>query len=373
MRRPGVPAFVWVLGGLLALGWLLLTLGSVEVDTFPSAESTGPSGLSGFAELLRRQGYRVRIEHSATPRLAHDEVAILALLPDVDLGDWAWKHLEAGGRVLLLPLSERFDDASRDALQASIWTNDEGDSLTTSRMQEQDHLAWAASPLTDTDGWIVWYDEEEETAAALYRFDEGVSGEISDGIVATNRFLDQRDNAALLINFVHWIAPAGSKVVFVEESFGNGRTQGLLALVGPWAEAAGWQTLLLFVVIVFTLGKRFGLPDSSRTRQSGARELVDAIGQIYDRAGAASLALDAAATDADRRIRGALKMPRDAPPEARDRAIPPTLADALGAVERGSKLLAPPRLALQLTKTLDRELEAFLGAAHPPRRNPFRR
>lgn len=361
MRRGSLPAFLWVLGGLLLLGWLAIALSSSEAETFPSADSRAPSGMAGFVELLQREGYRVRIDRSARPRLRQDEIGIFPLVANIPSGSFIQEHVAAGGRALLLPLASRFDDASRAAEGATNWINDAGDSLETTPLTDHFDLADSKVALPQSDGWVVWYDENM-SAAELVRFDDGVTGTLADGLVATNRFLDQRDNAALLVNFVQWLAPRGASLVFVEASFGNGHEQGLLALIGPWADAAGWQATLLFVVIVWTLGKRFGLPESVRTRQKGARELVDGIGQIYDRSGATPLALEAAASSADVRIRAHFKLPRDAPKDARNRAVPTALADALAAVEHAASLRPPTRQALELVRALDRELERALKA-----------
>lgn len=372
MKRGALPAFVWVLGGLLALGWLALALGRAEGAAMPSADSRAPSGLAAFAELLRREGYRVRIDRLAKPKLAPDEVAICALVEDAPSGGAAEDHIAQGGRVLLLPFTPQFDEASRSAAGTAAWKNDAEDELRTSVMGSHLDLAHNEVGLPQADAWAVWWNDEED-AAVLYRYGNGVAAELADGIVATNRFLDQRDNAALLLNVFRWLAPPGSRVVFVEASIGLGRDPGLLAVIGPWAQALGWQAVVLFLVVVWTLGQRFGLPEAARTRQRGARELVDAIGQIYARSRATGLALEAAAANADARLRRHLKLPRDATREARNRAIPEPLAAALDAVERAADLRPSARQALPLVRTLDRELDALLGPAHSRSGQRFRR
>jgi len=94
------------------------------------------------------------------------------------------------------------------------------------------------------------------------------------------------------------------------------------------------QILVLFGVIVLTLGVRFGLPVTERRTQQGQRELIDAIADVYCRSRSSAIALDAAYVAANQRIRRAYKLPAGIGDRERDHYLPDDLAKLLYSVDR---------------------------------------
>ncbi|MFQ3678764.1 MAG: hypothetical protein SNJ74_12590, partial [Fimbriimonadaceae bacterium] len=184
---------------------------------------------------------------------------------------------------------------------------------------------------------------------------------VQDGTAATNRFIDQFDNAAFLLSVVADAAGPKRKVAIVDVLAGVSSEPSALGFIGPWAEAMGWQVVVLFVVVAWTWGSRFGLPVAWRGREVGTRELVDALADTMQRSGVASAALAAVVEDADHIVRRRAKLPMDAPVSARNRAIPPSLGQALVEAEAAASEPISSAVALQLAKRLSVELTRFTG------------
>ena len=154
--------------------------------------------------------------------------------------------------------------------------------------------------------------------------------------------------------------------MFTEASFGHIYDRGLLESIGPWANAAWQQLLILGIVIAFTLGKRFGLPEETKRTQRGSRELLDAIADTYQRAGTTQTALLNAYRDADSDLRTVLKLSKDSPRTDLDKHLPESLQKALARLEVGSEMTnMTQEQGLSLIKNAHREIDAFLGPKRP--------
>lgn len=360
--RDGVPTGMWVLGGLLALSWAVLSLGTGASQSQPGPREPAPGGLSAFADLLEAQGYRVRVDERRRPKIARDELAVAAFTGAAANTPYLDGHLAEGGRVLALPVPSLFDSESVQALAGTTILEDGmGTSFTASQIEDRSELLPEELTLDQSDAWAIWFHRSEVDFAVLYRVGDGVVCTVADGMIATNRFLARHDNAAVMLQTVRALAPQGATIVFLPDTYGAGVELGLLETIGPWAAALGGQGLWLFVVIAWTLGRRFGLPDSTAVPQRGAAELVDGMSQIYDRARATPIALEAAAKSADLRIQRELKLPRGTPHEIRNRRIPASLAQSLAEVEAARSMSPLPSEALRLVRKLDRELADAFG------------
>jgi hypothetical protein len=383
VKRGGtVPISIWIMLGLLAVGMILLTLGKRQNETLPSAVSYGPSGAGAFAELLRREGYDVRIERSIPPRLRQTDAAVAffaertpPLSEDAEsaLERVLFQHADRGGTLVLLPFRPAFPAASRSAAEPAPANNayaplEEPVELFLDRGIPA-HASFAAQPALEpaVDLWRIA--EGAETVTRLYRVGKGRTLAFRDGVMVTNRFLDRGANAAVAVGSIRAVVPAGGRIVFVEGSFRPGASPSLMAAIGPWAEGASWQLTFLFLVVVYTLGKRFGLPDEQRKKQHGSRELVDAMGEVYARGRMTSPALVAAREDAKWTLKRALKLPQDALEETYLWKLPESLQSAYANVDTAIGMKLRGEDALRLVRRLDREVGSFLHAREPdPRR-----
>ena len=371
MKNRAFPVTVWVLLGILGIAAASLTLGRNDTKTFPSASSTSPSGTKAFADLLTSFGYSVAITQATKPQVGRDDI-LVGFAPNGEFKNSEVRkfiddHVNPGGRAIVFSVPSEFPKA----LELSTPENatPEGNSApvvnvtnvgSETRKVDSQYSGLAYTPVSKQSFTIA----QEEGGAAVGSLEHVGRGEIlsvSDGILATNRFIDRNENAAELMSLVQSVAPPHSSLVFYEASFGHSSERGILERIGTWALAAWWQLIFLFVVIVYTLGKPFGYPDEERPRQAGARELVDAVAQTYRRAHATHVALRSMLKEADSEIRKKLKLPLDSSRAERDALIPPSLAKTLANAEVASSDRIGYYDALAIARKLDEELASFIG------------
>jgi hypothetical protein len=358
--KRGLPTIAWVLVGILAIAGFLLSLGTQDNRSRPSAESRSPSGTAALAELLQRSGYRVRVDRRPKPRLDPNAVAVaLATSPQqdedlVEVEGALYDFALDGGRVVVLTLPEDFATASR-VRQSDPKTVRNLATNTKYRIAGRADVRlpgdFAVSDVDDVKAGLWELDGQDFLAA--FRTGSGTVVEVADATPFTNRFLAEHDHAKAALDIVATVTPPGSEIVFVEAAFGNVQETGLLGTIGPWAVAAWYQTLFLGLVIVATLGKRFGLPVVERRRQEGSRQLLDALADTYLRGKHARIALRTAIGDVENELRAQFRLPRDADLKPFLRELPDPLRTALG--EARNALLqdkVEPKEALRLVRSV---------------------
>jgi hypothetical protein len=386
-RNTGMPRSAWVALGILALGGGLFSLGQRETRAFPSAESVAPSGTAAFSRLLEQQGYSVVADRRRQPRLRPDDLAVAFVIVDTPftlLGEGTdtpndplsptfqhlHEHLSQGGRVLLLPVSYDFPAASRAAfdrgsVSVDSATGDEFQVVASTLIASEEATVRLAPDASS----VPLFTSGEDAFVTGSLHENGVAVILSDGIIATNRFLDREDNAQVLESVVRALSSPDGRVVIAEASFGNVQEPGLLASIGRWAQAGWNQLLLLVALIVFTLGKRFGVAETERGRQRGARELLDALADTLLRAKADRLSMQLALTRADSEIRSFLKLARDAPNERRDEMLPRDLQMALALLQAALEDRdTQSRDAVRKVRRVEEEMDAFFGTRDRRRR-----
>jgi len=384
LRKTGLPVIAWVLAGLLVIAGALISLGQQDQSADPEAKSYGPSGISAFAELLRQNGINVAINQQSKPKLSHDDIAVAFRViappqkedivlsqeepqsPEERFQDTFWQFVKDGGSGIVLPLSKDFLEASRDTKDnPSIAVKDlasgETMQLTSGGVLPEDgfELPEVAADAVEME---LWTDSREDSFLRAYRIGKGTALVARDAIGATNRFIDKNDNAKAFSSLVSMLAGTHKRVVFTEASFGNVNDPGLLETVGPWANAAWQQLIVLGLVVVFTLGKRFGTPDEARPVQRGAREMLDAVADTFKRTQATKSALTTTLTAADIELRRVLKLPKDATRSERDRLIPASLQNALTRLQVASEYPSVAQdHALDLIIRTQAELDEYIG------------
>lgn len=385
---------------ILLLAALLLTLGQRETQARPSALSYNPSGLHALKELLERNGIETIVDRLDQPRLAKSDLVLAAYVesgPDIferkplqDIETSLKKHVEKGGRVLVLPFDDDFRARSFTAIkQLTEVETPDGESTLNISFAPSTYASLSGSDAGVTSGsatflpieytdqtYVAWYrvDDSASPFVVMSSYEGGILCRTSDGLFVTNRFIDRGDNAKFALHIIRGLLPEGGRVVFTEASLGEGVSASLATVLGPWASGVWAQLIFFFVVVVVTLGIRFGLAEPARRRQSGQREMIDAISHIYERAKSSAIAVGVAHDDADRRIRRALKLPAHLSAQDRDRHIPPTLSKLLADADLARKPIVEVnekgrqkvtyRLdaneALDLVRKLESELEQFI-------------
>lgn len=386
---------------ILIIAAILISIGQRETNAKPSASSYNPSGLHAFQELLGKNGITTRIDRLIQPRLKPTDLVVAAYVdegpqifgdnPLAPIEKSLLAHIKRGGRVLVLPFDQDFRARSLTAVKATTPIINYAD---------ESKLEVNSSPLTfatlsDYDGEVgsgsaqlLPFTYEDKTYASWMKRDinsgepfvgyasrgKGMIARTADGLFATNRFIDRADNATVALQIVKGLIPEGGQVVFVEATVGGGISPSLVNILGPWATGMWIQLTVLFVVVLFTLGIRFGLPAVERRTQTGQREMIDAISDVYLRAKSTAVALSVAYDEADRRIRRSLKMPAHLSSQERDRHLPESLASTLGHVDKmrnpviqtdskGKQKVIyrlDPKEALELIQRLEKELDEFI-------------
>jgi hypothetical protein len=396
-----LPRFAFALVAVLIIAGLLITLGKRESEASPSAYSYNPSGLHALEELLHRNGIETTVSRLVQPLVGPKDLVIAAY---VEEGPQMWgssplapvekslkTFISKGGRVLVIPFDRDFRARSYEAIKGFT---------PVVSLRSEETLQINSSPLTY--GYLSAYDgasssgnatflpieEYGETYSPWYRQGveqgqpfvsiasegKGLLARTSDGLFVTNRFIDQGDNARLALQTIKGLLPEGGRVVFAEAALGGGISASLVSTLGPWAVGIWMQLLVLFVVVIFTLGIRFGLPLIERRAEYGQREMIDAISDVYVRARSSAVALDVAYQNADFRIRRALKLPAHLSIAERDRFIPDKLASLLKEIDLSRKPIINIDKkgrqkvsyrhddvgALNLVRRLETELDAFV-------------
>lgn len=379
MKKSGLPVIAWVLVGLIVVAAGLITLGRQDQNADPETQSYSPSGVSAFAEMLRKSGVAVAITEDPKPKLGPDDVAVAFRIEGKPQRDGLfgateseedrflknfWNRIHDGGTGILLPLAYDYLDASRGAEEkpfvrvVSVGT---GEAFNVTSAGMESGLSNYEAPAGDAVQMTVWTVGNEPFLRAI-RHGRGTVLVAKDGIGVTNRFVDKYDNAKAFGSIVAMLNKGHKRIVFTEASFGKVNEPGLMETIGPWANAAWQQLIFLGLVVVFTLGKRFGVPEETRVVQRGARELLDGIADTFGRAHSSQYALAMALASADSDLRVVLKLPKDATRSERDRLIPPSLQNAMTRLQVASEHPAVTQAqALELIRRMQEELEEFLG------------
>lgn len=346
-------------------------------------------------QLAEREGYKTEIDRNSNPFFQPGDVAIAFSIRKPDSEAFGFDeqkiknlspirdYCDSGGSAAVFELREDFPGSAKIASsQVGTVATTLGGTSTTLRINEDFQDAAASSSYLPDDltsntlsegenSLGVAIDSSKRVVASVRFTNKGKYEDISDGIIATNAFIGQNDNADEAMRLIRIVAPPGSRLVFAEASFGNAVEASTLAMIGPWAVASWWQLLLLFVVIVYTLGKPFGYPDEERLVQRGARDLVDAVAVTYRRSRATQLAMRWLHLYADREVRRKLKLSSEASDQERNRRIPGSLALALSHAQTASTYPVAVSDAVHIAARLDLEVRQFVGK--PPRRSTRRR
>ncbi|MHB8635966.1 MAG: hypothetical protein ACYC96_05785 [Fimbriimonadaceae bacterium] len=399
--------FAWIMLALLAIGSIAFELNSPQTKEQPFAASFDPSGTAAFAELLRQEGYQVQIATLVPVIVPRDTLAIAFVeRDDVGLpleappsaepiaakkptsrapggdGDTfaqlpqvappairvVVSHLRASGNALILGFDSSVDLKVDHEIKVTV-TDLSGKAYAVTLPPGS---AVDSSNLLNADASLPAWLCGGQAFANLDQVGKGRVAIVGQGEVAMNSYIDRTDNARLLLDQIHLLAPAGSKVEIIDGSV-SGATGGLIDLLGPWAHGVQLQVILIGVVIVFSLGKRFGLADETVRVQRGARDLLDGIADTYNRGNAAKAALQAVLQEGDRAARRQLKLAVDAPLRKRNELLPSAVSQALTACEHAMMQDPTPAAVLALSRQLETELELFLKRRKPNAKRPRRR
>lgn len=386
MKRITITNLSLALMGLLLAAFAIFFIDQGSKYAWPSITSNRPSGYMAFAELLRRDGYEVVLERSVSPRLQPGDLAICPQIVQA-LSEWEKilaeedgdapkdldtpkmdddpikaalvKHVRSGGSLVYFPVPRFFDDQSKVVEKDMDVLRGEGKGKASVAFGDitrsaQERPYWSQADRETP----VWTTPNRVPLISIGSYGDARIGIVADGIMATNRFLDEGDNARVLLDLIRETAKPGSRVVFVESVFGNSEGSGLFAAIGPWAGAARWQALLLLFVIIFTLSRRFGLPEVEHPIERGTRDMLVALSTTMRSSRRGQMALEAIASDAIERARRILRLPPSTSAKDILDRLPPGLATSIRNVGLRDMTSKPPAAVVHAQEIL-RELRAF--------------
>ncbi|MCS6920067.1 MAG: DUF4350 domain-containing protein [Fimbriimonadales bacterium] len=390
-ERLGLVLLIGLVAGLLLYS---LRLADEARDpryaALPLSYSQHRLGVKGFARLLERNGYTVR-PFRRTFRHIPNDAAMLVIFPpplriDTLSGDGAYteqdaEHLEKwlrdGGRLLLLSgdgrLPESLIEDARTArlppFQYPAERNlDAQPALPAPWLEGVSTVRMADFRLTLTprkERWLPLLHAGGAVKGALWYYDKGVVFECADWRWLTNERLREADNGAFILAVVRKILPNGGVVYFDDAGQGDleleREARGFWSVAPMGVRIAFAHLLLLTVIVMYSVGKRFGLPRPTLPRAPALGEYVDALAGVYERAQAAQPAFETVLDDLRRRLCQQLGLPAGATLLQLIQALPTdsSLRDALAQAHQAAQNPnLTPHEAIRLLKQIESDLNS---------------
>jgi len=318
---------------LLLLALLSLRMGVEEPQGAPrtprrSIASARPGGWKGLRLLLERQGFAV-LPVEREPRDWPGDARVL-ISGEAYSGAWgratAWTDRQADdalgwvaeGRTLVLLVESR--SALLDRLKLKIGQTERRE-RTLFPLQPAPFLAgvdglqvpggtrWRSAP----PGAVSLF-ADDDPAALVLSWGKGRVVAVSDAGVADNGHLARNDNARFLVALVAAHAvPASRRVAFDEFRQGYQTADTFWDAIGRPGQRVAWQLLLLVLLLVYSAGRRFGLPRPLPAPPRTSSEYVASLADLYRRAGAGDAALEGVYLSFWRDLCRAAGLPYDAP------------------------------------------------------------
>lgn len=385
-ERLGLVALVSVVAILLLYS---LRLASEARDPryapLPLSYSQHRLGAKGLARLLERNGYKVRSLKRTFRHLPKDADLLIIFPPPFtfttpsspyteqdaeSLDQW----LQDGGRAILLSGDARLPESLReDALRRlpiapfpaerfleahpavpAPWL----EGVRTVRMGDQ---RVSLSPRETR--WVPLLHTGGVVKGALWYYGEGVVFECADWQWLANEHLRDADNGAFIVAVVRKLVPNGGVIYFDDAGQGDltqtREARGFWSIAPAGVRIAFAHLMLLTIIVMYSVGKRFGLPRYTPPRAPALSEYVDALAGVYERAGSAQPALETVLDDIRRRLCRRLGLPAGATLLQLIQSLPADspLRDALA---QAHQAVQNPNLAPEAAVRLLQQLESLI-------------
>ncbi|MCS7065300.1 MAG: DUF4350 domain-containing protein [Fimbriimonadales bacterium] len=377
--------------GLAGLIWyamrMVAQLDDPSALPYPLSYSRHPKGAKGLAKLLQRNGYQVRSLRRPFRHLPRD-ADMLIMFPAslsvlLNLRDrWGEEDLQAlhrwvesGGVLAVLgnderleePLQPRFDPPA-PPFHTHASARFQARPLLTPRWMEGIstlELGERGTRLKPHDArWVPLIGDAQGVAIALHHRGRGVILECADSDWLTNAHLQRGDNGAFILAFTRWRLPEGGVIYFDDAGQGDlqyeGRRQGFWDYAPAGLKVAFAHLMVLTILVMYSVGRRFGLPRPARPRTPTLGEYVDALAGLYASARAAQPAMEIVVEDTRRHLCKRLGLPAGATLLQVMEALPAD-SEVRRALNEIHHALQQPSLsegdALRLLQSLERALE----------------
>lgn len=327
----------WRLIGLVALiAGLVLAMFRLAGEAYdrkylplPYSYGIHIHGAKGLARFLERNGYTVRSLKRPFSRLPEDADMLIVFPMPASLEtlsvlsrwttedtDYLEQWVQSGGVLVLMANDSRIPEAFRDRGQPfstippqqfldakPLWQPKWMSGVSTVRMGDFGRLT---SP-SGENLWIPLLGDAGGATVALLRYGDGYVLECADWTWLTNQHLREADNALFFIAFVKKVLPNGGAIYFDDAGLGDleidtPEPQGFWGYAPPALRVAFAHLMLLVVVVMLALGRRFGLPLPQQPRHPPLGEYIDALTNLYASARAVSPAFATVIDDIRRRL-----------------------------------------------------------------------
>ncbi len=376
------------LAGLI--GYALHTISRLEDPTtlpLPLSYSRHAEGARGLAKLLQRNGYQVRSLRRPFRHLPADADMLIvfpASLTALFAQHQYWdetdqqalqRWVEAGGVLVLLgndsrmpePLMPEFDPP------APPFVTRASGRFTAAPVLKPDWMAGVASLEMGERGsrlkpnavrWVPLMGDSRGIAVALRYRGKGVVLECVDRDWLTNAHLRRADNGAFILAFTRWRLPKGGVVYFDDAGQGDleyeTQRQGFWDYAPTGLKIAFAHLMVLTVLAMYSVGRRFGLPRPARPRKPALGEYVDALTGLYASARAVQPALEIVLEDIRRRLCRRLGLPAGYTLMQVMETLPPD-SELRRALQEAIRALQQPNLsesdALRMLQSLENALQ----------------
>ncbi|MFN4032008.1 MAG: DUF4350 domain-containing protein [Fimbriimonadales bacterium] len=351
----------------------------------PLSYSQHRLGAKGLARLLERNGYTVRSLKRTFRHLPKDADMLIIFPPPFTFtmpsspyteqdAEYLDQWLHDGGRLILLSGDRRLPESLRaDALRRLPIA-----SFPAERFEET-HPALPAPWLEGIrkvrmgdqrtslspreTRWVALLHTGGAVKGALWYYGEGVVFECADWQWLANGHLRDADNGAFILAVVRQILPNGGVIYFDDAGQGDltqtREAHGFWSIAPAGVRIAFAHLMLLTIVVMYSVGKRFGLPRYTPPHAPALSEYVDALAGVYERAAAAQPALETILDNVRRRLCRRLGLPAGATLLQLIQSLPAgsPLRDALAQAHRA---VQNPNLTPEAAVRLLQQLEPLI-------------
>jgi hypothetical protein len=357
------PKLGW-LSALIALSFLglamftIAALGKPDYRVFPSSLNSQPGGTLGAAAVLERAG--VKLERLYVRPLRQETRGKVVLVFLVNSA-YYFEEEEAFSNSVAedFPLAKAIVVAS---LTEKLPPRDIPELPAMSEFPAFKRVkrisAWPAATLQGEQRMIPLQTTEQRGVLAEYRSDAKIpTVYITSGSSLLNRFIGKADNAEMLLAIIKSLAPNGETVVLPEYFYGVTAPDNLFTRLGPSYSASAIQAALMFALLIYALGKRFGYPEVDAVAHPGAPRYFRAIGELFRRGRSTDVVLEAALNRALRIAGKKHALGADLSKEEKLRRIPGKVGELMRTIWTLSSTKVSPKDALRLTAQLEEELK----------------
>ncbi|MCX7925534.1 MAG: DUF4350 domain-containing protein [Fimbriimonadales bacterium] len=350
----------------------------------PLSYSQHRFGAKGFARLLERNGYTVRSFKRTFRRLPKEADMLVIFPPPLAISGvgtsegWTEEDAESldrwlaqGGRLLLFSGDERLPERLREDAFRRLPTFqfpaerfvEAQPALPAPWLKEINKVSLSDQRVSLSpreERWVPLLHTGGAIKAALWYYDKGVVFECADWQWLTNEHLRDADNGAFILAVVRKMLPKGGVIYFDDAGQGDlvmeREAHGFWSVAPMGVRIAFAHLLLLTVIVMYSLGRRFGLPRPAPPRAPALGEYVEALAGVYERAQAAQPAFETILENVRRRLCRRLGLPAGATMLQLIQAIPSDspLRDALQqAYQASQNPNLTPEEAIRLLKKLE--------------------